>query len=84
MRASISVAADRASSVQLPGDERRWPLDVRVSGRALPVRRSAGAPWVDLPAGAHRIEGRFAWSAAPDDYRLARDRAHRYERPRVR
>ncbi|UJR84865.1 hypothetical protein [Sandaracinus amylolyticus] len=61
----LSVSLDHASAVTLPGDERRWPLDVRVDGRAVPVRRG-GAPLVDLPAGSFRIEGRFTWSEQPE------------------
>jgi hypothetical protein len=68
-RFELAVTLDRPAPVPLPGDESRWPLDVRVDGRAAPVRRAprlGGAPVVDVSAGPHRIQGHFTWAAPPE------------------
>lgn len=63
----LRVALDRRGAVQLPGDARRWPLDVRVGGNPIPVRRSEGEhPIVDLGAGPHSITGRLSFSEIPE------------------
>lgn len=62
----FEARADRALDLRLPGDSRRWPTDVRLDGKAAPVVEREGAPAVRLPAGAHRVEGRFAWKRLPD------------------
>jgi hypothetical protein len=63
----LRVTLDRRTTVQLPGDARRWPLDVRVSGNAIPVRRNeSGHPMVDLSAGAHSITGRLSFTEIPE------------------
>lgn len=51
--------------VALPGSASDPPLQVRVNGRELPVMLS-GTPSLQLPAGIHRIEGRFQWSRRPE------------------
>ncbi len=63
----LRVTLDRRTTVQLPGDARRWPLDVRVGGNAIAVRRNeSGHPMVDLPAGAHSIAGRLSFTEIPE------------------
>jgi hypothetical protein len=52
--------------VPLPGDSKRWPLDVRVDGTPLPLTQADGAPRVRLPQGAHTVTGSFAWDAMPE------------------
>ena len=49
--------------VTLPGDGRRWPLDVEVDGHAAIVGEGA---LVTLPAGDHTVRGRFQWDAPPE------------------
>jgi hypothetical protein len=39
---------------------------VRLDGRAAAVTARDGVPLVRIPAGTHRIEGRFSWSHLPD------------------
>ncbi|RMG53375.1 MAG: hypothetical protein D6717_11175, partial [Gammaproteobacteria bacterium] len=51
--------------VPLPGGEGLWPQQVRVDGKPVPVVPASGHPAVHLPAGTHRIEGRFQWHALP-------------------
>ncbi|HXB57129.1 MAG TPA: hypothetical protein VN461_20360 [Vicinamibacteria bacterium] len=62
----LEAYADRALDLRLPGDAQRWPQDVRLDGRPAVVAVSEGGPAVRLTAGAHRLEGRFAWSHLPD------------------
>jgi hypothetical protein len=50
----------------LPGDERRWPLDVEVDGKPALVGRAGSAPGVVLERGEHVVRGRFAWDALPE------------------
>ena len=63
---TLEAYADRALDLRLPGDTQRWPQDVRMDGRlAVVIERDAG-PALRLPAGTHRIDGRFAWTHLPD------------------
>jgi hypothetical protein len=63
---TLEAYADRALELRLPGDTQRWPQDVRMDGRpAVVVERDEG-PALRLPAGTHRIDGRFVWTHLPD------------------
>jgi hypothetical protein len=63
---TLEAYADRALDLRLPGDAQRWPQDVRMDGRpAVVIERDEG-PALRLPAGTHRIEGRFVWTHLPD------------------
>jgi hypothetical protein len=62
----LEAYADRPLDLRLPGDAQRWPQDVRLDGRPAVVVASEGAPAVRLTGGAHRLEGRFAWTHLPD------------------
>ncbi len=61
---ALEVHAD--ALVPLPGDHKRWPLEVKVDGLPAPVVPRGGAPVVALKPGAHVITGRFAWDALPE------------------
>lgn len=63
---ALDLHADRVLDVRLPGDERRWPQAVRLDGSAAAVLEKNGAPALRVGAGAHRIDGRFAWERLPD------------------
>jgi hypothetical protein len=55
-----------ATEVELPGGaDGAWPEDVRVGGATASVVPLGARPAVRLPRGAHRVTGRFAWSALP-------------------
>ncbi len=62
------VYADRPTLAKLPGDETRFPQNVRVDGVATPVRSlpADSRPAVFLNAGSHRIEGTFRWNSLPE------------------
>lgn len=62
----FELLLDRKSAVRLPGGVGRWPLSVRVDGKPAPVVARADVPTLELAAGSHRIEGRFAWSRLPE------------------
>ena len=49
----------------LPGDETRWPLDVRVDGKPAAATIHDGIPAVYLRVGHHVVEGSFAWDQMP-------------------
>jgi len=57
---------ERTAWVPLPGDEERWPLDVRVNGVPRAVTTRAGAPGIELEKGRHGIAGAFAWVRLPE------------------
>ena len=74
---SLDVDADGASFAQqwktylegwiyLPGDAERWPQDVMLDGAPATVAARNNRPAVRVPAGEHRISGRFLWEATPE------------------
>jgi len=67
---TLRVTADRESDLLLPGDAQRWPLEVRVDGRAMPVFDKGGAARLRIPAGRHLVTGRFVWSRLPESLRV--------------
>lgn len=52
--------------VPLPGAAGQWPQQVSADIEPVPVVEHAGRPSVQLPAGEHRLTGRFLWSRAPE------------------
>jgi hypothetical protein len=52
--------------VSLPGDDKRWPLGVRVDGKAALVAVESGAPSVEIDRGDHVVTGAFAWDSLPE------------------
>jgi len=65
-RFSQDVLIDRDAPFALAGSAARWPLGVRVDGRAAAVLDLNGTPGLLLRAGSHRIEGRFEWKSLPE------------------
>ncbi|HUB09843.1 MAG TPA: hypothetical protein VMB50_22765 [Myxococcales bacterium] len=59
LRLALEVGAAAETAVPLPGDPKQWrPSQVTLDGRPAPAlwRDGDGALWVELPAGAHRVE----------------------------
>ncbi|MBI3183521.1 MAG: hypothetical protein HYZ28_15395 [Myxococcales bacterium] len=56
--------------VPLPGDAKRWPLDVQVDGRSAPIIDREGGPRVYLAPGAHGVTGSFAWDELPESLQV--------------
>ncbi|MFA5138230.1 MAG: hypothetical protein WC728_03275 [Elusimicrobiota bacterium] len=52
--------------VPLPGDAKRWPLDLQVDGKASAAVLRENAPHVRLSAGAHTVTGEFRWDSMPE------------------
>jgi hypothetical protein len=52
--------------VPLPGDEKRWPTDVKVDGARAVIALHEGAPSLQLDRGDHAIAGAFAWDSLPE------------------
>jgi hypothetical protein len=63
---SLRVTTYGTRLVPLPGNAKRWPLDVKVDGKAALVVTREGAPFVELPAGSHALSGVFQWEAMPE------------------
>jgi hypothetical protein len=55
--------------VALPGNDERWPLEVRLDGKLAPVVDHSGEPQVGVPVGRHVLSGRFRWDALPEAVR---------------
>jgi len=67
---TLLVATDRETRVVLPGSAEQWPIEVRVGREPAVVIEPSGMPEMLLPAGAHAIQGRFAWKELPDSLQL--------------
>ncbi|MCC6805994.1 MAG: hypothetical protein IT381_01110 [Deltaproteobacteria bacterium] len=63
---SFRATAFGTRLVALPGNEKHWPLDVKVDGKAALVVSRDGMPFVELASGAHTLSGVFAWDALPE------------------
>lgn len=57
--------------INLPGDDKHWPQEVLVDGKALPVISRADVPSIRLNSGVYKITGRFMWSQVPESLGLA-------------
>lgn len=64
---SQEVSVFRTVWIPLPGDAKHWPLDVRVSGKPMPIIAVEDRPGVRLSAGRHVINGTFSWSELPEN-----------------
>lgn len=62
--------ADARRWVPLPGDEKRWPLDVTVDGKRTVVIPREGVPSVELEPGDHVVAGTFAWDSLPESLQI--------------
>ncbi len=62
----LDVTAHDAQNVLLPGDDSRWPQDIRIDGKPAVVVDEEGTPAVRLTVGRHRVSGTFQWSEMPD------------------
>ncbi|HWM91186.1 MAG TPA: hypothetical protein VN493_10495 [Thermoanaerobaculia bacterium] len=52
--------------VPLPGEARRWPLDLQLDGSPAAAVSRKDAPGLWLPAGTHGIAGSFRWDVLPE------------------
>ncbi len=56
--------------VPVPGDDRRWPQNVRIDRAAAAVVSRDGVPSVFLRAGEHAVTGEFRWHALPESLQV--------------
>lgn len=61
---------DARRSIPLPGDAKRWPLDVTVDGKRAIVTSKDELPHVELEPGDHTLRGAFAWGSLPESLRV--------------
>ncbi len=52
--------------VPLPGDDKRWPIDVKIENARAIVVSHNGAPSVELLPGERTVSGSFAWDSLPE------------------
>jgi len=52
--------------VPLPGDDERWPQEVKVGDVLAVVQVEDGRPGLELGPGAHRVTGVFLWDTLPE------------------
>lgn len=65
-RFSLRWRVLRETEIQLPGDARHPPLDVRIGGQPLAVQLRGATPVLRLAEGEHQIEGRLDWTRRPE------------------
>ena len=59
--------------IGLPGDDRLWPQDVEVDGKAALVMTRDGAPGILLLPGTHVVKGRLIWDRLPENLAVPRN-----------
>lgn len=59
--------------VALPGDRQHWPQQVQIGGQPAPLVERDGRPFLALPPGQYRVEGRWRWSRLPGRLSLPSD-----------
>jgi hypothetical protein len=62
--------ADARRWVPLPGNDKRWPLDVTVDNKRTVVIPRDGSPSVELEPGDHVVAGTFAWDSLPESLQI--------------
>lgn len=60
----------RETWIALPGNEKHWPQEVGIDGKAAAVLSREGAPAIKLAPGSHRISGNFLWNELPESLAL--------------
>jgi hypothetical protein len=61
---------DAKSWAALPGDDKRWPTDVKVDGEPAIVITYHGGPAVELSRGDRIVTGSFGWSSLPESLQV--------------
>ncbi len=67
---SQSWHTDAKGWVPLPGDDKRWPLDVKVGATRSVVVLHDGVPMIELESGDHVVSGTFAWDSLPESLQV--------------
>ncbi len=66
---------DAPTFIPLPGDAKRWPLDVKARNTAVAVIDQGGVPSVRLERGDWTITGTLAWDSLPESVRIPKETA---------
>lgn len=61
------------SWIELPGDQKNWPLDVQANQKPALVMPKRGRPAIKLQPGFYQINGRFLWDSIPDRLQIPED-----------
>lgn len=64
---------DATATVPLPGDAKRWPVEVKVDGKPAQVVTVGGEPRVELALGEHTVTGSFAWDSLPESLTVPKE-----------
>lgn len=64
---------DIDSWITLPGDAKRWPLDVSIDGVPVVVVQRNNRPAVWVKPGAHAVAGAFRWNKLPESLPVPRE-----------
>ena len=64
---------DATTAVPLPGNAKRWPLDVTVDGKPGVVVTMSALPHISLVAGEHTVRGAFAWDSLPESLAVPKE-----------
>ena len=67
---SQSWHTDAKGWVPLPGDDKRWPLDVKVGNARSVVVLHDGVPSIELERGDNVVQGTFAWDSLPESLQV--------------
>jgi hypothetical protein len=67
---SQSWHTDATGWVPLPGDDKRWPLDVKIGATRSVVVLHEGVPSIELERGDHVVTGTFAWDSLPESLQV--------------
>ena len=70
---SIDWKVYTESWIQLPGNDKHWPLNITVNQKPAAVMEKQGKPVIKLPAGDYRITGEFLWDFIPDNLAIPED-----------
>ncbi len=63
------------SWVALPGDNTYWPIDVKVAGIPVLIKKSGTIPKVKLKKGRYTITGKIVWESIPKSLQLPKKTA---------
>ena len=58
------------SIVPLLGNNKYWPIELKVNGKKTPILSHKNQPFIELEKGKHVIEGRLSWQEMPSSISL--------------
>lgn len=61
------------SWIPLPGNDERWPQDVKIDNQPGAVILMDDQPMVLLKKGTHSVEGSFLWDSIPESFQIPKD-----------